>query len=145
MIRILQHAAAILLLFISFHALGAPEPDKPFTQAISVKYPLDATLKGAVLKKIVTDYNDIVYVLSDRGLLSVSEGRLVRDTRYTPLANLVPVDVAIQEISGHLYYLYDDHVLTNGYAGACIAVHPSIQLLFCMTPFLHPSMKDTMQ
>ena len=117
MIRILQHAATILLLFIRFHALGAPEPDKPFTQAISVKYPLDATLKGAVLKKIVTDYNDIVYVLSDRGLLSVSEGRLVRDTRYTPLANLVPVDVAIQEISGHLYYLYDDHVLTNGYAG----------------------------
>jgi hypothetical protein len=107
----------ILLLFISLRAIAVPEPDKPFAQAVSVKYPLDASLKGAVLKKIVTDYNDIVYVLSDKGLLRVGEGKLVRDTRYTPLANLVPTDVAVQEESGHLYYLYDDHVLTNGHAG----------------------------
>ena len=50
-------------------------------------------------------------------MLRVCEGKLVRDTRYTPLAKLVPIDVAAQEESGHLYYLYEDHVLTNGHAG----------------------------
>jgi hypothetical protein len=115
MIRIYQGMAGILLLLLSLQSLAMPEPDKPFRQAISIKYASD--VNDAVLKKMVIDYNNIVYVLSDKGLLRVCENKLVKDTRYTPLAALVPVDIAVQETVGHLYYLYDDHVLTNGYAG----------------------------
>jgi hypothetical protein len=93
------------------------EPDKPFIQAVSVKYPLHETLKGSELKKIVTDYNDIVYVLSDKGVYRVWGNQVEKDTRYTPLENEIAVDIAIQEETGHLYYLYADHFLTNGYAG----------------------------
>jgi hypothetical protein len=115
MIRIFHGVAGSLLLFVGLHLFASPEPDKPFKQAVSVKYASD--VQGANLKKIVVDYNNIVYVLSDKGLLRVCEDKLVNDTRYTPLAGLVPIDIAVQETHGRLYYLYDDHVLTNGYAG----------------------------
>ncbi|MEP7257662.1 MAG: hypothetical protein ABI687_04730 [Flavitalea sp.] len=91
--------------------------DKKFSQPVSVKYLVPESLKGAELKKLVIDYNDVVYTLTSKGLYYVSEGKLVKDIRYTPLADLTPVDITIQEGSGHLYYLYADHFLTNGYAG----------------------------
>ncbi|MBS1609349.1 MAG: hypothetical protein JSS70_11445 [Bacteroidetes bacterium] len=96
---------------------NAQQPDKPFKQAISVKYNLPESLKGAQLKKVVVDYNDIIYVLSDKGVLRVHDRELIKDLRYAPLAQKIPVDIAVQETSGHLYYLYNDKVLTNGYAG----------------------------
>ena len=111
--------ALLVLMFIlsATHLLSAQEPDKPFVQATSVKYYLQESLKGATFKKIIVDYNDIVYVLSDKGLLRINDKELVRDLRYTPLAQKIPVDIAVQENSGHLYYLYNDKLLTNGYAG----------------------------
>jgi hypothetical protein len=115
MIRIYQGMAGTLLLLLALRSFALPEPDRPFRQAVSVKYAND--VNDAILKKIAVDYNNIVYVLSDKGLLRVCEDRLVKDTRFTPLADLVPVDIAVQETRGHLYYLYEDHVLTNGYAG----------------------------
>lgn len=124
MIRISQCILAVLFLFPGF-IYSAPEPDKPFSQAVSVKYPLQESLMGSRLKKIVTDYNDIVYVLSDRGLYRICGSQLVKDTRYTPLENKIPVDVTVQEQTGHLYYLYADHFLTNGYAGKPYADLPA--------------------
>jgi hypothetical protein len=124
MIRILLNVLAILFLFLKA-AYAAPEPDKPFVQAVSIKYLLQEPLKGSLLKKIVTDYNDIVYVLSDRGVYRVCGSQLVKDTRYTPLENKIPVDITIQEKTGHLFYLYADHFLTNGYAGKPFADLPA--------------------
>lgn len=98
-------------------AAAQGEPDEPFSQAVSIKYTLHESLRGAKLKKVVTDYNDNVYVLSDKGVLRVSDNELIKDIRYTPLADTRPVDITSQEQSGHLYYLYDDHLLSNGYAG----------------------------
>jgi len=95
----------------------AQEKDVPFLQPVSVKYSLPESVKDAVLKKVVVDYNDIIYVLTDKGLSMVSDNKLVKDIRYTPLAQKVPLDITIQESSGHLYYLYEDKLLTNGYAG----------------------------
>lgn len=125
MIRI---ALCVLAFLFQFHGrihAHAPEPDKPFVQAVSVKYNLQDQLKGSVLKKTVTDYNDIVYVLSDRGVYRVCGTQLVKDTRYTPLENTVPSDITIQEKTGHLYYLYADHFLSNGYAGKPYADLPA--------------------
>ncbi|MBO9731390.1 MAG: hypothetical protein J7623_22310 [Chitinophaga sp.] len=102
--------AAGLLLWCTSHAT----PDQPFTQAVSVKYQVPA---GLQLLKVITDYNDNVQVLTSQGFYRLSGNDLVRDVRFRPLAQKIPVDVTTQETTGHLYYLYADKCLTNGYAG----------------------------
>lgn len=124
--RMTKKILQIFIFLVLFtQLLPAQEADKPFLQATSVKYFLQESLKGATLKKIVVDYNDIVYVLSDKGLLRVNDRELVKDLRYTPLAQKIPIDIAVQENSGHLYYLYDNKVLTNGYAGVPYKILPA--------------------
>lgn len=118
-----------ILLLVSFlgfayHSSAAADPDIPFKQAVSVKYKISAILKGAELKKLVIDYNDVVYVLSDKGLYRVNGQELVKDLRYTPLSGKNPLDIAVQDGAGHLYYLYEDKVLTNGYAGVPYTILP---------------------
>ncbi|MDF9796640.1 hypothetical protein OKW21_001903 [Catalinimonas alkaloidigena] len=110
-----------LLLSISLFLIAsttyAGEPDLPFEQAVSVKFTLSEDLEGARLQKVVVDYDDVVHVLSDQGLLSIIEGEMVKNIGYRPLADKKPVDIAIQEESGYLYYLYEDQWLTNAHAG----------------------------
>lgn len=110
---------SVILFFITgiIDRATGQELDKPFRQAVSIKYTIPESLKDVMLKKVVADYNDVIYLLSDKGLYRISEQALVRDTRYTPLAEKIPVDICIQEGSGHLYYLYEDKALTNAYAG----------------------------
>lgn len=122
MIRIIF--PGILLVCLGITTAYAADPDKPFRQAVSIKYKLNESLKGAKLRKVVSDYNDNIYVLSDKGVLRVSDRELVKDLRYTPLANTVPVDIAAQEGSGDLYYLYNNHLLSNGNAGRPYAEIP---------------------
>ncbi|MEK6480330.1 hypothetical protein WJR50_22495 [Catalinimonas sp. 4WD22] len=107
---------SISLFFIAT-ATYATEPDLPFEQAVSVKYTLGEEAEGANLQKVVVNYDDIVYVLSDQGLLRVVDDMLVKDLSYMPLADKQPIDIAIQEESGYLYYLYADKWLTNAHAG----------------------------
>ena len=107
----------VFLFSILFSSVASAEPDTLFKQAVSVKYEMPELLKGVTLKKTVTDYNDIVYVLAENGLYRVFDKQVAKDIRYTPLAQKIPVDIAVQEGAKHLYYLYEDEVLTNGYAG----------------------------
>ncbi|HEY9262636.1 hypothetical protein [Chitinophaga sp.] len=106
----LTNLAAGLLLSCATYATS----DQPFTQAVSVKYHVPA---GLQLLKVITDYNDNVQVLTSQGFYRLSGNDLVRDLRFRPLAQKIPVDVTTRETSGHLYYLYADKCLTNGYAG----------------------------
>ncbi|ULQ54145.1 hypothetical protein [Flavihumibacter fluvii] len=115
---------ASLLLLSSLKVKATPGDDQPYTQAKSVKYSLPEALKGTPLKKVVVDYNDIAYVLTPKGVYRTDEKGLVKDQRYTPLADKIPVDISIQEGSGHLFYLYADKWLTNGYAGVPYGVFP---------------------
>lgn len=103
---------------------AATDPDLPFKQAISVKYSIPGQLKGAAFKKLVIDYNDVVYVLSEKGLYRVQGQELAKDLRFTPLSRKNPLDIAIQDGPGNLYYLFDDKVLTNGYAGVPYTILP---------------------
>jgi hypothetical protein len=98
--------------FLSCSAYATP--DQPFLQAVSVQYHVP---EGLQLLKVITDYNDNVQVLTKQGFYRLSGNNLVRDIRFRPLAQRIPTDVTTQEGSGHLYYLYDDKCLTNGYAG----------------------------
>lgn len=92
--------------------------DVPFKQATSVKYELAPELDGANLKKIAVDYNDIVYVLTDKGLYRDYFGEKVsKDMTYHSLADKNPVDITIQEGTGILFYLFKDQYLTNSFAG----------------------------
>ncbi|MET6998006.1 hypothetical protein [Chitinophaga defluvii] len=124
MITRLFVAGGCLLFTLATGKVWANDPDTPFKQAISVKYPLPDELKGSTLKKVVTDYNDIAYVLSNKGLYRVSDNKLIRDVRFRPLAQKIPVDITAQEGAGHLYYLYEDKFLTNGYAGVPYGLLP---------------------
>ncbi|MEQ9442393.1 MAG: hypothetical protein RIG62_25360 [Cyclobacteriaceae bacterium] len=104
--------------------LSATVPDTTYRQPVSVKYTLADELASAQLMKVAVNYDDIVYVLTDQGLYRVIDDQVVRDIGYRPLADKVPVDIAIQEESGHLYYLYPDQFLTNAHAGIPYATLP---------------------
>lgn len=109
-----------IFLLISLFSMNlmAQVIDVPFRQASSVKYTLSEELKTAVLKKVVVDYNDIVYVLTDKGLFrDYNENELSKDLFYRLLATKIPVDITVQEETGYLYYLYADEFLTNAHAG----------------------------
>ena len=99
--------------------------DVPFKQATSVKYVLSDELKDAQFKKIVVDYNDIIYVLTDKGLFrDYNDGELSKDLFYRLLAKRIPVDISVQEGTGYLYYLYADQFLTNAHAGTVYEYFP---------------------
>lgn len=113
---------AVGLISINFMAQVV---DAPFKQASSVKYTLSEDLKGAELKKVVVDYNEIVYVLTDKGLYrDYNENEISKDMFYRLLATKNPVDISVQEETGYLYYLYADEFLTNAHAGTIYEYFP---------------------
>ncbi len=95
--------------------------DKPYDFPVSVKYQTQNAPADLQLRKVVVDYNDIVYVLTNHGLWRVFEDVLAKDLLYRSLADLKPVDITVQEGTGYLYYLYNDQFLTNAHAGAVYA------------------------
>lgn len=108
----------LLLIIIFSGKLFSQEIDIAYRQATSVKYLLSDDLKDAELKKVVVDYNDIVYVLSDKGLYrDYNKNEISKDLFYRLLATKIPVDITVQEESGYLYYLYGNEFLTNAHAG----------------------------
>ena len=118
------HCLILILCAVALSSHAA-QPDQPFRQAVSVKYLLADELRGAQLRKMVVDYDDVVHVLSDRGLLRVVGQQLVKDLSYRPLADIVPLDIGRQEATGFLYYLYSDRFLTNAQAGKPHGTLPS--------------------
>ncbi len=99
--------------------------DVPFKQPTSVKYQLSDDLKDAKLKKVLVDYNQIVYLLTDKGLYrDFNENEISKDMFYRLLATKNPVDITIQEETGYLYYLYEDEFLTNAHAGTIYKYFP---------------------
>jgi hypothetical protein len=108
--------AGILAAATSQQSTRQPAPDTPFRQAVSIQVPIAPDLQGATFQRLRIDADGIVYVLTDRGVARVFEGTLALDRSYRPLATL-PRDIAVQEATGHLYYLFDDRFLTNRSAG----------------------------
>lgn len=110
--------AGLGLCMCSWAMAAGQAMDAPFRQPISQQYATPPELaQQSALVRVVTDYNDNAHVITDKGFYRVCNGALVRDRRFRPLADKIPLDVTAQEGSGHLYYLYADKWLTNGYAG----------------------------
>jgi hypothetical protein len=113
-----KKSPVFLLILLFSVSLMAQVLDVPFRQATFVKYILSDDLKGAKLKKVVVDYNDIVYLLTDKGLYrDYYEDKISKDLFNRLLSDKIPVDITIQEGTGYLYYLYADEFLTNTHAG----------------------------
>lgn len=91
--------------------------DTAFEQPVSVKYKFAADISEGIPKKVVIDYNDRVYVLTDKALCRVTGEEVAKDLLYRPLAEKVPVDITAQEGTGYLYYLYANAFLSNADAG----------------------------
>ncbi len=96
----------------------AQVPDDTYPQLLAHQYEVPNSFRSSRPRKVVVDYNDIVYVLTDIGLFrDFPDYVLAEDHTYRSLADKVPVDITTQETSGILFYLYHDQFLTNGYAG----------------------------
>ncbi|WP_221929932.1 hypothetical protein [Fodinibius sediminis] len=108
----------LVILLLSTNILYAQSfADQSFRQPVSIKYPVESTGAGLQMQKMVVDRNDNVLALTNQGLYIIIEDELVPDQRYRPLADRKPVDITLQSETGILYYLYEDHYLSNAYAG----------------------------
>jgi hypothetical protein len=106
--------------------------DVPFTQEFSVKYDFDNP--NISLKKVVSDRNGYIQILSSHGLLRPRAGQmlfpgtLVKDIQYRPTS-----DKGIKDIAGYknqIVYIDDAAVLSNAWAGKLYSRHemPNVTL-----------------
>lgn len=103
-------------LFIRTGLGAAPIRDEPFWQDVAVAVATAPELEGASWRKLAIDKENVVYVLSDRGVARVMEERLVVDRSFRPLTGHRPRDIAVSP-AGDLHYLFEDHWLSNGSNG----------------------------
>jgi hypothetical protein len=89
-------------------------PDSPFRQPISHQFALPRDLKGAA-KKLCVDRDDIVYILTSKGVARLFGDRIALDQSYRPLADKIARDITVS--NGKLYYLFDDEIVCNRDAG----------------------------
>ena len=90
--------------------------DEPFSQDVSVKIRLHASVAGATWRKLLVDRDGVAWVLTDRGLARTFGEELAIDRSFRPLANQKPVDIALSA-DGELFYLLADRWLSNGRNG----------------------------
>ena len=74
---------------------AATDPDLPFTGYI-VEIQYSRAIERCSFQKLVIDYNDVVYVLSEKGLYRVQGQELAKDLRLHPVKEN-PLDIAIQD------------------------------------------------
>jgi hypothetical protein len=116
----MKHKCIFFLLVATYSTwqVAAQMVDEPYTQLVGHPYEVPGGFGKSQPKKVVVDYNNIVYVLTDKGLYrDFPDYQLAPDHTYRSLADKVPVDITTQESTGILFYLYKDKFLTNGYAG----------------------------
>lgn len=112
----LRRVLALLFPLFLFRAAAAPIPDEPFWQDVAVRIRHAPELTNAVFKKLCVDKENVVYVLTDKGVARVFDDTLALDRSYRPLAGRVPLDITVLP-EGDLYYLFEDRWLSNGRNG----------------------------
>ena len=125
-------AVAMGLLIEGWLCYAAAIPDTPFWQDKAVRIRTAPELQQATFRKLCIDKENVVYVLTDRGVARVFDDILVPDASFRPLAAQIPIDIAVSP-SGDLYYLYADRWLSNGDNGRAsgkIAPHSATRLTF---------------
>jgi hypothetical protein len=101
--------------------------DVPFRQEYAVKYNLIETKEDVLLRKVVSDRNGVIQVLSSNGLLKVFDGAflypgvLVVDKTYRPLADKKIRGIALYR--NQFVYADDKSVLSNAWGGKLYVHH----------------------
>ena len=99
--------------------------DKPFIQEYSIKY--NFVNQRGELKKVASDRNGYIQVLSTHGLLRPRDGQflfpgtLVTDVQYRPTSDKGIKDITV--INNQLVYIDDEAVLSNAWAGKLYSRH----------------------
>jgi hypothetical protein len=118
-----RFAAVSLLVGVLPGLLGAGLPDVPFWQDRSHPLQHAAELEGATYRKVVVDRDNTVLVLTDRGVARVYEDTVALDRSFRPLTGQVARDLAVSP-TGEVYYLFDDHWLSNARNGEPYGAFP---------------------
>jgi hypothetical protein len=105
--------ASFALWLLPAAVLAAPIPDVPFWQDVAVRIHHAPELTNAVFKKVCVDKENIVYVLTSKGVARVFDDTLALDNSYRPLAGKLAKDIALTP-QGDLAYWFDDGWLSNG-------------------------------
>jgi hypothetical protein len=106
----------ILLWIPPIALLAAPIPDEPFWQDVAVRIYHAPELTNATYKRLCVDKENVVYVLTDKGVARVFDNRLALDKSYRPLAGKIAQDIALTP-EGDLAYRFEDGWLANGANG----------------------------
>jgi hypothetical protein len=108
-------------LALSVEALGVVR-DAPFRQAVAFKFDLAAELRGATYQRLAISRDEVIQVLTDKGVARAFDERLGLDRTYRALADQPALDFALGR--GQLFYLYADQFLSTGWAGKHLARLP---------------------
>jgi len=108
--------ALLLPLVTPPNLLAAPIPDAPFWQDVAIRIHHTPELVNATFKKVCVDKENVVYVLSDKGVARVFDDTLALDKSFRPLAGKIAKDIALTP-DGDLAYRYDDGWVSNGANG----------------------------
>ncbi len=117
-----------ILFLSSYFVFGQTEEfheDKPFMQEFSIKYDFDNA--RVELKKVASDRNGYIQILSSHGLLRPRDGQflfpgtLVKDVQYQPTSDKGIKDIAV--VDNQLVYIDDKAVLSNAWAGKLYSRH----------------------
>ncbi len=138
MMKLLNRVQPLLLLCCLWSGLKAsPGPgvnskgqpvykDTAYRQPYSIKFLLSQN-NGALLKKVYSDRNGVIQVLSSQDLLTVTggqflyPGQLVKDVSYQPMLNKKISNIGIYQ--NQFVYLDDKAVLSNAWAGNLYSRH----------------------
>lgn len=114
----MRNSIIVIFLFFCFHSPAwSAAGDTTFIQPFSEKSVLHPSLQGAILKKVAVDFNNTVYVLTDKGVGRIFNNQIIKDLRFRPLQDRIPEDISIQEGTGFLYYLFNGVLLSNEQSG----------------------------
>ncbi len=99
--------------------------DVPYLQDYAVKYLIED--QDIELKKVFTDRNDVVQVLTTKGLYRPNNGHfqypgtLEKDITYIPMADKKVADMLVYQ--NQFVYVNDQAVFSNAWAGKLFSIH----------------------
>ena len=96
--------------------LGELIRDEPFWQDTAVRIHHAPELAGAIYKKLIIDKENIIYVLTEKGVARIYDDTLALDRSYRPFAGKIAIDIALTD-QGDLAYRFDDGWISNGSNG----------------------------
>ncbi len=122
----------LLIILVTASCASKKEPktnqlhkDKPFIQDYSIKFNLES--RDAELKKVVSDRNGYIQVLSSKGLMRTRDGQfLFPGTLVKDVQDRATSDKRIAGIGTYqdqLVYIDDKAVLSNAWAGKLFSLH----------------------